>query len=49
MKRWLRWVQMVLPVLGLLAAYLLLWPVPIEARTWAAQPSPARAMPARLP
>ncbi len=40
MKRWLRFVLTVLPVFGVLAAYLLLWPVPIEARAWAAQPDP---------
>jgi sugar lactone lactonase YvrE len=37
MKRW--WWGL-LTVLGLLAAYLLTWPVPIEARVWAVQTDP---------
>ena len=32
-----RWLFTLLPVLGVLAAYLLAWPVPIEARSWVVQ------------
>jgi sugar lactone lactonase YvrE len=32
-----RWLFALLPVVGVLAAYLLAWPVPIEARVWVAQ------------
>lgn len=33
-----RWLLALLTILGLLAAYLLTWPVPIEARVWKVQP-----------
>jgi sugar lactone lactonase YvrE len=33
-----RWLFTLLPIVGIVAAYLLVWPVPIEARVWAAQP-----------
>jgi sugar lactone lactonase YvrE len=33
-----RWLFALLTMLGLLAAYLLTWPVPIEARVWQVQP-----------
>ena len=33
-----RWLFTLLPILGVLAAYLLVWPVPIEARSWVVQP-----------
>jgi len=33
-----RWLFTLLPLVGIAAAYLLVWPIPIEARAWAVQP-----------
>ena len=33
-----RWLFTLLPIVGIVAAYLLVWPIPIEARIWVAQP-----------
>ena len=33
-----RWLFTLLPIVGVVAAYLLVWPVPIEARAWAVKP-----------
>ena len=33
-----RWLFTLLPIVGILAAYLLVWPIPIEARAWTTQP-----------
>jgi sugar lactone lactonase YvrE len=33
-----RWLFTLLPIVGIVAAYLLVWPIPIEARAWVAQP-----------
>ena len=33
-----RWLFTLLPIVGIVAAYLLVWPIPIEARAWSAQP-----------
>lgn len=34
-----RWLFTLLPIVGIVAAYLLVWPIPIEARSWVAQPN----------
>lgn len=33
-----RWLFTLLPIVGIVAAYLLVWPIPIEARAWVAKP-----------
>ncbi len=33
-----RWLFTLLPLVGIVAAYLLVWPIPIEARAWAVKP-----------
>ena len=33
-----RWLFTLLPIVGVVAAYLLVWPVPIEAQAWAVKP-----------
>ena len=33
-----RWLFTLLPIVGVVAAYLLVWPVPIEARAWVVKP-----------
>ena len=33
-----RWLFTLLPIVGIVAAYLLVWPIPIEARAWTTQP-----------
>ena len=33
-----RWLFTLLPIVGIIAAYLLVWPVPIAARAWVVKP-----------